>query len=245
MTVENRLVDTHPYKAQVLRDGDFLLAKRNVSAAEVIERLSPILTDARRERIAEVVEGRTYNVATVAEHIYDIGNISAVMRSAECYGFLPFHIVERHGSKYKMSDRISRGTEKWLDINVYKGAEGGAECFKNLRGQGCKIYSTALDATTSIDDIDFSGPVAVVFGNEKDGISQYARENSDGRVLIPMYGFAQSLNISVAAALMFSHIHRVRREAQGRSGDLTDHDKEVLTAHYYLRTLDGADNYFK
>jgi tRNA (guanosine-2'-O-)-methyltransferase len=248
MTVENRLVDSLPYKAQILRSGEFNFAGRTVSAAAVIERLSSILTDARKERIATVVNERTYNMVTIAEHLYDIGNISAVMRSAECFGFMPFHIIERAGSKYKMSDRISRGTEKWLDIHLYKSAgpvNGSEECYKKLRSEGYKIYATDLNATTSIEDIDFSQKVAVVFGNERDGISEYTREHADGRVLIPMYGFAQSLNISVAAALMFSTIHGARRKVLGKSGDLSEAEKQILTAHYYLRTLDGAENYFK
>jgi len=245
MTVESRRVSSHPYKAQVLRDGDFHLAGRDVSAVEVIERLSGVLTDARKERIEKVIRGRTYNVAAVSEHLYDVGNMSAVMRSAECFGFMPFHIIERPGASYKMSDRISRGTEKWLDIHIHRGPNGTVDCFSSLRRDGFKIYATDLNATTTIDEIDFTQNVAIVFGNEKDGISAEARANADGRILIPMYGFAQSLNISVAAALLFSHVHRRRSEVRGASGDLTPREREVLTAHYYLRTLDAAENYFK
>jgi tRNA (guanosine-2'-O-)-methyltransferase len=247
MTTENRLVDSLPYHAQILRAGEFQMAGRTVLAAEVVERLAPILTDSRRARIAKVVDERTYNVATFAEHLYDVGNISAVMRSAESFGFMPFHIVERLDAKYKMSDRISRGTEKWLDIHKYgaKNSDGPSDCMKALRADGYKIYATDLNATTSIEEIDFSQKVAVVFGNERDGISNYTRDNADGRVLIPMYGFAQSFNISVAAALLFSSIHRTRRNLLGSSGDLTAAEKQILTAHYFLRTLDGAENYFK
>src|SRR4030067_2355738 len=105
-----------PYKSQIIRNEKFIFRDREFTAKEVVNILEPILTPARKARIMQVVNSRTYSVATIAENLYDIGNISAVMRTAESFGFLPFHIVERSDSRYKMSDRISRGSEKWLDI---------------------------------------------------------------------------------------------------------------------------------
>jgi tRNA (guanosine-2'-O-)-methyltransferase len=235
-------VDSLPYDEQDLKVTTFRLAQRDVSAAEVVERLTPHLTPSRVARIEQVIEQRTVSVAAVVEHIYDIGNISAVMRSAESFGFLPFHIIERPGSKYKMSDRISRGTEKWLDIKKYRETEA---CFDRLHAEGYKIFATDLDATTSIGEIDLSQKIAVVMGNEHAGISPVARERADGRIMLPMYGFAQSFNISVAAALVFSDIHRVRRQQLGQSGDLSPENKLALKAQYFLRTLQNAELYFK
>lgn len=230
-------VDTLPYKAQILESGSFQFGQREWSADEVVAQLEPLLTPERVQRISHVIDGRTFNVATVAEGLYDIGNISAVMRSAESFGFLPFHIVERKGSRYKMSDRISRGSEKWLDIRKTVGPE---ECFLELRKNNYKIYATDLRASHKIEEINFTERVAVVFGNEKDGISDFTREHADGTFIWPMYGFAQSFNISVAAALCFSYIHRERVSRYGHSGDLTAKEKSMLKAHYYLRTLDSA-----
>lgn len=227
-----------PFKSQVLRGDEIAFGDRIISTQEIVSKLEPYLTPARIARIAQVIEGRTYSAATVVEHLYDIGNISAVMRSAESFGFLPFHIVERAESKYKMSDRISRGTEKWLDIRKYNDTK---KCVISLKEQGYKIFATDLNATHKIEEIDFSQKVAVVFGNEREGISETMRELVDGRFVIPMYGFAQSFNISVAASLCFYHIHQKRRQSFGFSGDLTESEKINLKAHYYLRTLDSAE----
>ncbi len=227
-----------PFKSQILRGSEILISGQSFKPEEIVRKLEPHLTSDRVARIVEVIKARSFSIATVAEHLYDIGNISAVMRSAESFGFLPFHIVERPESKYKMSDRISRGSEKWLDIRKHKSTE---ECVKNLKSQGYKIFATDLNATHKIEDIDFSEKVAVVFGNEKNGISDYMREYADGRFLIPMYGFAQSFNISVAAALTFYHIHSKRRAVLGECGDLTEQEKLSVQAHYYLRTLDSAE----
>lgn len=226
-------------KYRLVRAGLFQIGGRDFSAQEIIKTLAPHLTESRRKRIDEVILGRTFSMATVAEHLYDIGNVSAVMRSAESFGFLPFHVIERPGAKYKMSDRISRGTEKWLDIHRHIDA---AAAFENLRQQGFKIYATDLNATHRLQDIDFTNPVAVVFGNEKEGISDFVRKNADGTFKIPMYGFAQSYNISVAAALSFFHIHAAREKALKKSGDLLESEQLCIRAQYYMRTLDSFED---
>jgi tRNA (guanosine-2'-O-)-methyltransferase len=223
-------------KYRLQRGAQLRVDDHHFEAEHVCRILGEHVTESRRERIAEVVAERTFSVAVVAEHLYDIGNISAVMRSAESFGYLPFHIVERPDSKYKMSDRISRGTEKWLDIHR---SQSCATTFSKLRKEGYQIFATDLKATHQLQQIDFSKKTAVVFGNEKEGISDYMREHADGTFIIPMYGFAQSFNISVAAALTFFHIHSARCQALKSSGDLTEVEKAAVTAQYYMRTLDS------
>ncbi len=227
-------------KWRIARDSHINVAGRIVSADEIVAKLAPHMTDERKLRIDKVIEQRTFHVATVVEHLYDIGNISAVMRSAESFGFLPFHIIERPGARYKMSDRISRGSEKWLDIYRHISTE---ECLRELRGAGYKIYATDLSASATIDDIDFCEKSAVIFGNEHDGITEVARAHVDKCFILPMRGFAQSFNISMAAALTFQTIHR-QRLARGSSGDLSADEKVSLRAQYYLRTLTAAEKYF-
>lgn len=229
-------------KYRLQRSGVFKLGDREFTVEQVIKVLRPHLTQSRIKRIQEVVVGRTFSVATVAEHLYDIGNVSAVMRSAESFGFLPFHIIERPGAKYKMSDRISRGTEKWLDISKHIDA---TTTLANLRQSGFKIYATDLNASHKLEDINFNDRVAIVFGNEKDGISNFTRENADGTFKIPMQGFAQSFNISVAAALIFFHIHSARERILGQSGDLSINEQLYVEAQYYMRTLDSFENILK
>jgi tRNA (guanosine-2'-O-)-methyltransferase len=185
----------------------------------------------------QVIAERTSQIAVVAEHLYDVGNISAVMRSAESYGFLPFRIIERPEAKYKKSDRISRGTEKWLDIRKSKDTVAAV---RDLKTQGYQVFASDLSATHTLQQIDFSKKTAIVFGNERDGISEDMRREATGTFLIPMYGFAQSFNISVAAAICFSYIHQERVKKLGHSGDLSEEERRVLKAHYLLRTLDSG-----
>ena len=85
-------------------------------------------------------------------------------------------------------------------------------------------------------EIEFSKPTALVLGNEADGISKEMIELADETAIIPMHGFVQSFNISVAGAISFYHIMRERERTLGKSGDLTDAEKLVLRAEFSLRS---------
>lgn len=229
------------FNNRIYRHGSIPVGSHKLSPQVIIEKLGPHLTTERRNRIESVVNGRTFSVATVTEHLFDVGNISAVMRSAESYGFLPFHIVERVDAKYKKSDRISKGSEKWLDIHRYNGAE---VCLSQLKKEGYQVLATSLEATKVLHDFDFSKKTAIVFGNEKEGISDSVKEHADHLFKLPMYGFAQSFNISVAAAIAFSHIHALRVKSLGDSCDSSPEEKAAVTAAYYLRSFDNPELYF-
>ena len=119
----------------------------------IIDRLGPYLSDRRKARIEQVVAGRTDTVATVVEGLTNLGNISAVMRSAEALGFHRFHIVEAAG-RFKTSARTTQGADKWLDITRWQDADA---CVAGLRGAGYSIVVTHLsDDAVPIDTIDFT-----------------------------------------------------------------------------------------
>ncbi len=208
-----------------------------VNYQTVLQMLLPQITPERQARFEEVLAHRTFEVATVCEGIYDRGNISAVVRSAEAFGFAPFHVIERD-DKFKNSQRVTRGADKWIEEKKWKSSEAAIE---QLKFENRKLIVTSLDANISIDEIDFSLPVALVLGNEKDGVSDLMKDSADYRIRIPMYGFVQSFNISVAAAISLYHISQKRKQL-GKTSELTDKQKEIMRAHYVLRTLDsGAD----
>lgn len=212
----------------------------NVNYQLVLDLLSSQLTPERKNRITEVIENRTFDISVVCEGIYDRGNISAAMRSAEAFGFAPFHVVETF-EKFKNANRVTRGSEKWLEISKWKSS---SECISFLKNQNRKLIVTSLDANVSIDEIDFSKPCAVVLGNEKDGVSKEMLEAADYRIKIPMYGFVQSFNISVAAALCLYHISQNRKKSKIKT-ELTEKQKSILEAVYTLRTLDSAEDQLK
>jgi tRNA (guanosine-2'-O-)-methyltransferase len=213
--------------------------KRDPSPDEMIERLRPHLTRERMERIETVVAHRTQTVVTVIEGLINFGNVSAVMRSAEALGFYRFHIIESEATRFKNSPRTSQGAEKWLDVEQWTSP---AACATALKKQGYTLVATHLDETSvAIDAIDFTRPTALIFGNEAEGVSADLLALADRHCIIPMAGFVQSFNISVAAAVALYHAYRDRMGRQGFHGDLSDTEKKALIADYYSRSLKHAE----
>ena len=200
------------------------------SVDQVIYSLSSQVTPERLKRINGVISRRNKNLTTVMENIYDRGNTSAVMRSAEAFGFHQFHqIIEI--DNFKESKRVTQGADKWLLQNKWNNT---TDCIQNLKSQGYKIVVTHLEGGIPIDQISFTEPVALCFGNEKNGASSTLTKLADEKTYIPMQGFVQSFNISVAAALCFQHIHRAQ---QGLSlPPLSDEERQQLLALYLYRS---------
>jgi tRNA (guanosine-2'-O-)-methyltransferase len=212
---------------------------KSVSAQTVIEKIGPMLTKERLEKIDRVVEHRTFNSVVVLEDIFDRGNASAVMRSAEALGFTQVHMIEL-GEKFRESQRTTAGADKWIELKKWKSTK---DCVQALKNQGKQIVVTHLDATSiPISEVDFSKPTAIVLGNEKEGVSKEMIASADYRVVIPMVGFVQSYNISVAGALCFYHIYQDRMRRLGRQGDLSVSEKEILRAIYYMRTQPSSED---
>ena len=222
---------------------NFTIEDKSYTAEQVLEVLTQQLTDSRKEKIEKVVQNRVQSFQPVFENIYDRGNISAAMRSAEAFGFYKFHIIEQPDAKFKAANRVTQGTEKWLDIQKYSKI---SSCIEALKAQGLKVYVTHLDTQSiTIDEVDFSQPTALMFGNEKEGISEEALEQCDGSVVIPMQGFAQSFNISVAAALSFYHVHQYRKTHNLPQSDLTPEEQLYLKALYYTKSVKNPNLYFR
>ncbi len=201
------------------------------------EKIWPLLTPERQQKIERVAAGRCFDISVVLEGIYDRGNISAVMRTAEGLGFSNFHIIETF-EKFKNANRVTQGADKWVEAKKWKST---AEAIKYFKDNKIRICVTSLESSKPIHEIDFSTPLALVLGNEKSGASQEIMEAADERVIIPMPGFVQSFNISVAGALSLYQIYQSRLQKLGKNEDVTAEQIRILKAQYALRTLDSAE----
>ncbi|MGE0527301.1 MAG: TrmH family RNA methyltransferase [Bdellovibrionales bacterium] len=208
------------------------------SVEQILSTLPRHMTEERIRRLREVVAQRSLHMVPVLENIYDRGNVSAVMRSCEAFGFLRMYLVDAPGARFKAANRVTRGAEKWLDVKRFGSPCAAAEDLKRL---GYQICVTDLEATASIGDLDWSRPTAVVLGNEKDGVSPEMKALSDRGFRIPMLGFSQSFNISVAAALIFYHA-RLEIRALGDRADLTPSQQSQVLANYILRGFDNPES---
>lgn len=202
----------------------------------------PILTPERQKKINAVVNTRCFSVAIVLESIYDRGNISAVMRTGEGLGFANFHIVETF-EKFKEANRVTQGADKWVETTKWKSSTA---CIEHLKSKGYQICVTALAPdSVPIQAVDFSKPTALVLGNEKQGVSQEMIDACDHKVIIPMPGFVQSFNISVAGALSMFHMSQDRVRRMGSNEDINDIEKWKLSMVYAVHTLDSAEKILK
>ncbi|XP_019462314.1 PREDICTED: uncharacterized protein LOC109361323 isoform X2 [Lupinus angustifolius] len=205
-----------------------------MSSSEIIEAVSPCISDVRKERFRNVVHNRSYSVCLVVEGLNDFGNVSAAFRSADALGVQSVHVVSSEANKrYKDNRHVSMGAEKWLDIELWDSTK---DCFKILKSRGYRIATThvGIDAV-SIYDLDWSCPTAIVVGNENRGISDEALELSDLHCSIPMNGMVDSFNVSVAAGILMHHAVSDRISRLGRHGDLTEEESRILLAEFSLR----------
>ena len=215
----------------------FTFDEQSFSASQIIEGLTQFIRPERMEKFRRVIEGRTYTVVPVLEGLYDRGNVSAVFRTAEALGYQRLHLIENQ-KRFKKANRVAQGAEKWLDIVKWKST---TPCIAQLKEQGYRIVATHMEGGRPIEEVDFSTPTATVLGNEKEGVSEEMLASADERVVIPMSGFAQSFNISVAAALSLYHISQARSATPTGHADLNEAQKECLLASYCLRSVDHAD----
>jgi tRNA (guanosine-2'-O-)-methyltransferase len=218
-----------------------MVGKQEVSVDQIIDLLPPHMTDERRARLEEVVRRRSKHIVPVLENIHDQGNVSAVMRSSEAFGFLQMYMVDKPGAKFKAANRVTKGAEKWLDVRPFAAP---ADAVKDLKSRGYQVWATDLNTPHSIDTLDFSKPTAIVLGNEHEGVSGEMKALCDGTFRIPMLGFSQSFNISVAAALILYRAHLETRTL-GEKALLNEAERRQVLANYCLRCFDNPEALLK
>lgn len=170
------------------------------------------LTPRREEKLKRVISHRQRSLAVVLENVHDPHNISAVLRSCDAVGVLDVFVI--HTAEFrtrKLGRKSSASAKKWVNVFYYDSTE---ECFAELRKKGLEIWVTHLSSDAkNLYEMELTKPIALVFGNEKDGVTEKAVELADGNFIIPMIGMIQSLNISVACAVSLYEALRQRLAA--------------------------------
>lgn len=169
-------------------------------------------TARRFYRIAKALHQRQLDIVAALDGVHDQHNLSAVIRSADAAGFGRVIWFPDLRKPEKLNPEVSKGSERWVQLETVNSL---SERLKDLKQQGYKIAATHMaHAAVDFRSIDWTTPWVVVFGNEQSGCSQSTLELADANIFLPMMGFVQSLNISVAAAVTFYEIQR-QREAAG------------------------------
>jgi tRNA (guanosine-2'-O-)-methyltransferase len=179
---------------------------------ELYERLSAFISPNKRALFDRIAPLRTRHVTVVLEDIYQSQNASAVVRTCDLVGIQDIHVIEDQ-NRYQLNPDVTLGSSKWVDIHRYRSKEDNMmQCITTLRSKGYRIIATSPRSITNTPgSIDLSKPMAFCFGTELTGLSNALLDVADEHVRIPMYGFTESFNISVSAAiLLYTVMERMR-----------------------------------
>lgn len=202
-----------------------------------------IVTESKQHMFNQHASERTRYFTIVLENMFQMHNASAVMRSCDCFGVQDLHVIEDR-NEYKVDREIAMGAGKWVDLHQYTSKKATEECLKSLKEKGYKIIATTPhESNITVHDLDLSQKTALVFGTELEGLTKEAFELADGYVHLPMYGFTESFNVSVSAALT---MHTVRQRLEESELDWKlSYEEQVETKIQWckniLRNGDGVE----
>jgi tRNA (guanosine-2'-O-)-methyltransferase len=208
---------------------------------ELIAYLSEYITPERKVLFERILASRTRYLTVVLEDIYQPQNASAVLRSCDCFGIQDVHIIENK-NRFQVNPNVTLGSTKWLNLHHYREKEENTlEAIHTLRQQGYRIVATSPHANdTNLEDFDLQkGKTALIFGTELTGISDRVENNADEFLKIPMFGFTESFNISVSAAIILHHLN-LRLRQSDISYHLTDEEKDKIRLAWLRKTIKSS-----
>ena len=203
-----------------------------------IEYLEQFVTDNRKALFKKVLEERTRHFTVAIEDIFQPHNSSAIVRSCDIFGIQDLHVIE---SKYQFyaSNQVAKGAQKWIDFSLYNKQNNNntLDCIADLKEKGYKIIATTPhNESCYLQDFDITQKSAFFFGVEKQGLSKHVMDNADGFLKIPMVGFTESLNISVAVAIILQNLNE-RLKKSTVNWQLSDIEKSEIYLEWLKKTI--------
>jgi tRNA (guanosine-2'-O-)-methyltransferase len=205
-------------------------------ADRVCEALRPHLLERRAERIDAVLAARLASVTVAVENLHDPRNGAAAVRTAEAIGLTDFHAIEGI-EPFEVERKVSMSGHLWMDVHRYPTVEAG---YAALRGAGFRIFAAGPRGRRTLAEVPVDRPLALVFGNEHGGLTDGALDAADDHFVIPMWGFTESFNLSVSAALATYDVVARRRAHLGCTGDLPPERIARLRAIWYCLSVRAA-----
>ncbi|MDE5417358.1 RNA methyltransferase [Labilibaculum sp. DW002] len=209
---------------------------------QAVQFLEGFISDHRKEIIDKNVANRTRYIKIVLENIFQPQNASAVMRSCDCFGVQDLHVIENR-NEYNLNPDVVMGSSKWVHLHRHNQEEKNTlSTISQLKEEGYRIIAT----TPHTNDIllpDFNlekGKAAFFFGTELTGLSQEVMDHADEFVKIPMYGFTESFNISVCAALVLNHLSTELRRSK-IDWQLSDNETLELKLDWLKKSVRASD----
>ncbi len=166
-------------------------------------------TEKRKNKIISVIQTRQKSLRVVIENIHDPHNVSAIFRTCDSVGVGKISLVYNIEKFPKIGKKSSASAYKWIEREKFKSIK---DCAVSLKDEGYKIFVSSINPDSKMFyDLDLTQKSALVFGNEHRGVSKEAEGIADEKFIIPMYGMVQSLNVSVAAAVVLYEALRQRK----------------------------------
>ena len=198
----------------------------NIPPEIIVEKLSPLISDKRKEKIDRILENRLASIQIAIERPYDPYNGLAIIRTGEAMGVFNYHLI---ATEYKRRRRVTSGSDRWVNIKNYETLESYQP--------NTLLAGAAINGTMTLEDLPADQPITLLFGNEHKGLSPEALKKCDLTYTIPMFGMAESYNLSVSAALSLQTLTTKRRQFLNSPGDLTPQQKLRERARAYIRTV--------
>ena len=208
---------------------------------ELLTYLEHFITEERKERFLQVISARTNHFTVAMEDVFQMHNTSAVVRTCEVFGVQQAHSIEGRFGK-RLDAKIAMGAQKWVDVFRYNDTQS---CIDALRAQGYQIVATTPHKDAYfLNDFDISKKSAFFFGTEKEGLSQQVLSQADTYLKIPMVGFTESLNISVAVAIVLQQLTDKLRRSQV-AWQLTDEERLSILINWTKKSIRNVKDVLK
>ncbi len=203
-----------------------------------LEYLQGFMSEKRAETFKKVLEDRTKHFTVVLEDIYQAHNSSAVVRTCDIFGVQEVYTTHRL-HPFKISSLVAKGSDKWVDVFPFKdyNTDNTQLAIDAMREKGYQIIATSphYGSTTPLE-FDITKPSALFFGAEKEGLSKNIIDQADGFIKIPMYGFTESLNISVSVAIILQTLSQRLRKSN-INWHLSEEENMALELKWTIKTV--------
>ena len=214
----------------------------NLLKKELISYLSSFVTEERVELFQTKIKERSRHLTVVLEDVFQSRNISAAMRSADCFGLQDIHIIENK-NKFISDKTVSLGAGEWLSIFHHNKEKNNTKlCIENLKKQGYQIIATTPhNSDITLDEVDIENKkIALLFGTELTGLSQHALDLADKKMKIEMHGFTESLNISASAAICCQSLSNKMRKSDV-NWKIKESEEDEIILNWLRNTIKSSE----
>ena len=210
---------------------------------ELVKYLKGFVSEHKLKRFEETMNFRTRHFVCAIEDVYQERNSGALMRICDCYGIQDLYAVEELYPG-RVAIGISKNADKWITNHIYdlENQDNRIKCVEDLKAKGYRIVATMPGANAvSPQEFSLEEPAAIFFGTELDGLSKEIVERADEAIQIPLFGFSQSLNVSVAAGVIFDRLMVRLHKRKDINWGLPEKDREEIEFDWLKAVIRGSD----